>query len=97
MTIEQYIKFVLRFLKDNKVYYAFLYNARRFLEIKHRRDEYLDIDCNNYIESFSQYLYKRNKMKSFIDYAFYWEYTREGHDFWKDIHKKFENKYESEL
>lgn len=97
MTIENYIKFVLRFLKENKVYYAYLYNARRFLPIKHKRGLYLNVDYNNYIESLSQYLYERRNMASFIDGAFCWLYSREGSDFWQDINKKFEREYENEI
>lgn len=97
MTIENYIRFVLRFLKENKVYYAFLYNAKEYLPMKYRGGEFLDVDCDNFIKSFSKYLYKRGNMVSFIDYAFCWEYTREGHDFWEDIHKKFCDEYDREV
>lgn len=97
MTVEQYIKFVLRFLKENKVYDAFLYNAKEYLPMKYRGGKNLDINSNNYIESFSQHLKKYDSMTCFIDYAFCWEYTREGHDFWEDIHIKFEKAYEKEM
>lgn len=97
MEIEHYVKFVLRFLKENKVYYAYLHNAMIFLPIKHKNGDYLDVNPNNYIESFSQYLYKRGNMVSFIDYAFCWEFTREGRNFWEDMHKKFCDEYDREV
>lgn len=97
MTIEQYIKFVLRFLKENKVYFNFLNNAREYLLDKNKLRAYLNIDCNNCIEAFSKILYKLGTMERFIDYCFIWEYTREGHDFWEDIHKKFCDEYDREV
>lgn len=96
MTVEQYIKFVLRFLKENKIYSAFIYNARRALPIKQRVGNYLDVNSNNYIESFSQNLYKSGSMERFIDYAFCWRRTREGHYFWDNINIKFKIAHEKE-
>lgn len=97
MTIENYIRFVLRFLKENKVYYAFLYNVKEYLPLKHSRGEFLDVDCDNFIKSFSKHLYKRGNMKSFINWAFSWQFSREGFYFWEKINKKFENEYENEI
>lgn len=97
MEIEHYVKFVLRFLKENKVYYAFLHNAKEILIEKLERGGRSDIVYNNYIESFSQHLKKYDSMTCFIDYAFYWGSTREGHNFWEDMHKKFCDEYDREV
>lgn len=96
MSLEQYIKFVLRFLKENKIYSIFLYNAIENL-IKHqKKGNYLEIDGNNYIESFSQFLYKYGFMKRLFVYSFHWVLSREGFTFWNNIHEKFMVEYEKE-
>lgn len=96
MTVEQYIRFVLRFLKENKVYYAYLYNAKNGLIKKHKNGLYLEVDCNNYIETFSQRLHQSESMKYFFSNSFSWVETIEGYDFWKKISTKFFYEYQKE-
>lgn len=97
MEIEQYIRFVLRFLKENKVYYAYLYNARKDIFTRHKRGLYLEVDCDNYVESLSQYLYKTMSMKFLIIHSFCWEHSREGCELWENINRKFLKEYVNEI
>lgn len=62
MTVEQYIRFVLRFLKEHKVYYAYLYNVRKEILSRKEEGDFLDIPLNNYIEVMSQRLHQYNSM-----------------------------------
>lgn len=97
MTVEHYIKFVLRFLKDNKVYYAYLYNAKKTLINRQKEDYFLDVSLNNYIETFSQRLYKCNTMPQFINFGLKWIDTIEGYKFWEKINEDFKREFEREL
>lgn len=96
MTLEEYIRFVLRFLKENKIYYAYLYNARKDITAQQKNGINLDVSFDNYIESISQYLYKNRSMEYFFPNSFYWGSTREGHDFWEKISTKFFYEYQKE-
>lgn len=97
MTLKNYIKFVLRFLKENKVYYVYLYNAKNGLIKKHKNGLYLEVDCNNYIETFSQRLHQSESMGYFFSNSFSWVETIEGYDFWQNLSEKFKSEYEKEI
>jgi len=85
---------VIRFLKENKKYYPFY----SFLRKNDCADKFFHnmikdhIDwkegCKNIDEPIIRY-FKTVNCESFIDFAFYWGYSKEGFNFWEDLNKSW--------
>lgn len=71
------LKKIKQFLLDNDAYHNYLYNL------------YQENHLNNFddvLNFFSRYI---NKMYVVIDFSFTWAYTKEGEDYWLNLHKNF--------
>lgn len=71
---------LLTFLIKEKVLSSYLNNISEYT-----------YRCNIYLES----VYKNLKDPSMaFEYAFSWRYTKEGHNFWKELNDKYKNTWE---
>lgn len=71
---------LLTFLIKEKVLSSYLNNISEYT-----------YHCNIYLES----VYKNLKDPSMaFEYAFSWRYTKEGHNFWKELNDKYKNTWE---
>lgn len=77
---EKYYRFCLRFLKENKCYHNFIYNLESQKNL--RLEEYI-----------KDYICSQSKKPIFLMGAFAWFGTIEGESYWKNLHRKFLEKY----
>ena len=70
----------IRFLKQNNAYEQFMFNFRKQNPL-----------CNNkelYFKSYSN----ADTLK-YVDYAFVWDNTKEGWEYWANLDKKWKKEY----
>lgn len=77
---EEIRKRFFRFLKEENVYKLFIKN------FKNRTNCY--IRFNSFDELFDYC--SENDQRGLIDFAFVWEYTKQGSSFWRILNMKFE-------
>ena len=74
----------LRFLKEEGVYGEWVYNIY---------EQHPIWDMNFWEGRWkNEVLSEENKCIEGIDYAFFWIYTKQGHDFWLKINDKWKDK-----
>ena len=77
--LKKSIRRFTRFLKENNVFYAFRSNYDVYFKFESQPD----LTCRQYLDKLKNY--------NFIAYAFHWEDSKEGHDFWDKLDTKWRN------
>lgn len=81
MSKDDTIKRFIRFLKEKDVFYAFRRNYDKNFACGHTDGG--TATCREYLNGENPY--------DFIGYAFHWQSTDEGHDFWNNLDMKWRN------
>jgi len=86
---KERLNFLFRFLKENGVYHKYKKNINDKKIQNNYQYEYPNnslIDCGN-----------DNGFENLITMLFVWDKTKEGYDFWYDIHTLFKKQYTEEF
>lgn len=90
LTYREIIKEFLFFLKRENAYKGYIKAIKQY-----RKKEF--INWENYIniltiESLKRCIINSNQIGYLIDFSFHWAPTKEGHDFWSALDKKWRDK-----
>lgn len=86
MTTNNKLSTLYRFLKNNGASVSMFTRNREAFP-----NSYNHLKLNEYIKRIDE----NNDWKSVITFAFVWDATLEGHEFWEDIHDIWYNTYKS--
>ena len=73
----------LRFLKEENVYGEWVYNIRK---------QHPQTDLDFWEFGLKNIFNEKEKCAEAINYAFFWRYTKQGHDFWSKINAEWNTK-----
>lgn len=97
MDKQEWKQFVLRFLKENKVFSEYMKLSKEHFIYKHENHGFLIVNENNIIESLFDLLRNASIERNLIHISFLWKRSFKESSFWFNLNEKFKKEYDKRI